>query len=241
MPIDFRGGDGFKKYEWNFGNGQKATESQTQTTYTNAGKYTVKLSVTDNNNCVATIVKPDYITAYPRPKVNFNYAPLEINLSLTTVQFTNFTIGDSTTRYRWDVDDVYETNSKDFTKIFHDSGNIKISLLAVNNWGCRDSSFQYVFVIDTFIIFVPNAFSPNADGINDEFKVGGLGIRNLEMTIYNRWGEKLFYRKDNSNSFSWDGSYLGETVPDGSYMFTIFARDSRNRPYFFKGMVTVLR
>lgn len=241
LEVDFVGGAGFKKYEWNFGNGQKASGQQVQTTYYNQGKKTVTLMVTDNNNCVATIIKPNYITSYPRPKVNFNYAPFEINLSLTPVQFTNFTVGDSIDHYRWDVEDIYETDAEDFTKIFQDSGNIKISLLAVNRWGCRDSSSQYVFVIDTFIIFVPNAFSPNADGINDEFKVGGLGIRHLEMTIYNRWGEKLFYRKDNSNSFSWDGTYLGETVQDGSYMFTILARDSRNRPYFFKGMVTVLK
>ena len=241
LEVDFSGGAGFKKYEWNFGNNQKASGQDVQTTYINQGKHTVSLTVTDNNNCVATIIKSDYITVYPRPKVNFNYSPFEINLSLTPVQFTNFTMGDSIDHYRWDVEDVYETDAENFTKIFHDSGNIKISLLAINRWGCRDSSSQYVFVVDTFIIFIPNSFSPNADGINDEFKVGGLGIRHLEMTIYNRWGEKLFYKKDNSNAFSWDGSYLGETVQDGSYMFTIFARDSRNRPYFFKGMITVLK
>ncbi len=241
LLVNFEGGAGFKKYEWNFGNSQKATGPLVQTVYTNDGKYTVALTVTDNNNCVATITKPNYITAYQRPVADFNYAPREINISVTPVQFTNFTTGDSIIRYRWDVDDVYESDLTDFSKIFTDSGNIKISLLAVNQWGCRDSTAQYIFVIDTFIIFIPNTFSPNYDGINDEFKVGGLGIRNMEMSIYNRWGEKLFYRKDDSNSFTWDGSYLGETVQEGTYMFTILARDQKKRPYYFKGMVTVLK
>lgn len=241
LAVNFEGGQGFKKYEWNFGNNQKATGQQSQTVYYGDGKYTVSLKVTDNNNCVATITKPDYITSYPRPKADFNYSPFEINMGITPVQFTNYTEGDSIKKYRWDVDDEFETDDENFTKIFTDSGNIKISLLAINQWGCRDSTTQYVFVIDTFIIFIPNAFSPNYDGINDEFKVGGIGIRNLEMTIYNRWGEKIFYRKEDSNSFSWDGTYLGERVQEGSYMFTIMARDSINRPYFFKGMVTVLR
>jgi gliding motility-associated-like protein len=241
LLVNFEGGQGFKSYEWNFGNSQKATGQQVQAVYNNDGKYTVSLKVTDNNNCVATITKPNYITSYPRPKVDFNYAPFEINMGVTPVQFTNFTTGDSIKNYRWDVEDIYETDDEHFTKVFYDSGNIKISLLAVNQWGCRDSTTQYIFVIDTFIIFIPNAFSPNYDGINDEFKVGGLGIRNLEMTIYNRWGEKLYYRNEPGNSFSWDGTYLGEQVQEGSYMFTIMARDSRNRPYFFKGMVTVLR
>ena len=241
LVVNFEGGQGFKKYEWNFGNSQKAAGQLAQTTYNKAGKYTVALTVTDNNNCVATITKPNFITSYPRPNVDFNYAPFEINLSFTPVQFTNFTTGDSIVRYRWDVEDEFETDAKNFTKIFNDSGNIKISLLAINQWGCRDSSQQYVFVIDTFIIFIPNAFSPNYDGINDEFKIGGIGIRDLEMTIYNRWGEKLYYRRGDSNTFSWDGTYLGEQVQEGSYMFTIMARDGRNRPYFFKGMVTVMR
>ncbi|MFM9944915.1 MAG: PKD domain-containing protein [Bacteroidia bacterium] len=241
LIVNFEGGQGFKKYEWDFGNKQKALGQLTQTVYSGDGKYTVTLKVTDNNNCVATINKPDYITTYQRPKADFNYAPFEINMSVTPVEFTNYTSGDSINNYRWDVEDVFETNNQDFSKIFYDSGNIKISLLAVNKWGCRDSTTQYIFVIDTFIIFVPNTFSPNADGINDEFRVGGIGIRNLEMTIYNRWGEKLFYRKDDSNSFGWDGTYLGETVQEGSYMFTISARDSKKHPYYFKGMVTVLK
>ena len=46
-------------------------------------------------------------------------------------------------------DDVFETDQHDFNKVFNDSGYIKISLMAENKWGCRDSTSQYIFVIDT--------------------------------------------------------------------------------------------
>jgi len=241
LLVNFNAAPGFIKYDWNFGNTQLGSGVSPQTLYASAGNYSVSLKVTDNNSCAVTITKSNLITVNPRPKADFNYSPREINLSITQVQFNNFSKGSSITQFRWDVDDVYETDHTDFSKVFHDSGNIKISLLAVNQWGCRDSISQYVFVIDTFIAFIPNAFSPNGDGINDEFKVGGIGIRYLEMTIYNRWGEKLFERSSNENNFGWDGIYLGEVVPQGAYMFTIRVADHIGRKYLFKGMVTVLK
>lgn len=241
LLVNFEAAPGYKKYEWDFGNGSTGSGVQTQSIYQTDGKYNVSLRITDNNNCYNIFSKPDYIEAYPRPKANFNYSPFEINLSITPVQFTNFSTGAGITSYRWDVDGVFETDQKDFSKIFHDSGYLKINLLAVNKWGCRDSTSQYIFVIDTFIIFIPNAFSPNQDGVNDQFTVGGIGIRYLDMTIYNRWGEKLFYRESGSNDFGWDGYYLDEVVQQGAYMYMIHAKDNRNRTYLFKGMVTVLK
>lgn len=240
LVVNFDAAAGYSKYEWDFGNSNKGLGSSTQTIYQKDGKYTVTLKVTDNNNCYNIFTKNDYITAHPRPKADFNYSPFEINLSITPVQFSNFSSGASITKYRWDVDDSFETDQPDFTKVFHDSGYIKISLMTENKWGCRDSISQYIFVIDTFIIFIPNAFSPNEDGVNDVFKVGGIGIRNLEMTIYNRWGEKLYNRSSPSNDFGWDGIYLDQYVQQGAYMYVIRAKDNRNRSYMFKGTVTVL-
>lgn len=241
LTVDFTATPGYTKYDWDFGNGKTGQGDILQSKYPNAGSYPISLKVTDINNCVSIVTKPNYITAHPRPQASFNYSPKQINLSLTTVQFTNFTVGSNISKYTWTVDNQFETNQQDFSKIFHDSGNIKISMIAENQWGCIDSTTQYIFVIDTFIIFIPNAFSPNNDGVNDIFKVGGIGIRYLEMNIYNRWGERLFTQKDDSNSFGWDGIYLDETVPQGAYMYTILARDNINRPYLFKGMVTVLK
>ncbi|MCC6721776.1 MAG: gliding motility-associated C-terminal domain-containing protein [Bacteroidia bacterium] len=241
LEVNFNATTGYKKYEWNFGDTKTGNSDTAINIYKKSGNYNVSLKVTDFNNCIVTISKPNFIQVYPRPKADFNYSPFEINMGITPVQFTNFSSGKNISKYQWSIDDEYETDQEHFSKVFADSGNIKISLLTVNSWGCRDSVSQYIFVIDTFIIFIPNAFSPNFDGINDEFKVGGIGIRNLEITIYNRWGEKLFYRSENSNTFGWDGIYLGEQVPQGTYFYTILARDNKKRKYLFEGTISVLR
>lgn len=67
-------------------------------------------------------------------------------------------------------------------------------------------------------IFIPNAFTPNNDGKNDVFKVRGKYINNVEMSIYNRWGELLFYSPNATEG--WDGTFQNENAPEGVY--TIF-------------------
>ena len=241
LTVDFKTDSGFKKYVWNFGNGQQGAGYKPQSIYPSDGEYTVTLTITNANNCVTVITKPNYITAYPRPKANFTYAPFEINMGITPVQFTNVSSGNNITAYRWDIDDVFETNDLNFSKTFNDSGNIKISLLAINQWGCRDSVSQNIFVIDTFLIFIPNSFSPNFDNINDVFKVGGIGIKDMDMTIYSRWGEILFSQSSVSNDIYWDGMYKGEVVQQGAYMYTLYVKDTDGRPYLFKGMIMLIK
>jgi PKD repeat protein len=129
LVVNYTAAPGFAQYDWNFGNSQSGSGISPQTLYASAGDYTVSLKVTDINSCAVTISKPNYINVYPRPKADFSYSPREINLSLTQVQFNNYSKGSNITEFRWDVDDVYETDQNDFSKVFHDSGNIKISLL----------------------------------------------------------------------------------------------------------------
>ena len=80
------------------------------------------------------------------------------------------------------------------TYIYTDSGNYVITLVAYSNNGCQnDTAYGIIKVIDgTITIYIPNAFSPNNDGINDVFDINGVGIANYHYSIYNRWGEEVF-------------------------------------------------
>jgi gliding motility-associated-like protein len=66
-------------------------------------------------------------------------------------------------------------------------------------------------------IFIPNSFTPNGDGLNDMLKVYGYKIREMQMVIFNQWGEKLFETRDQSRG--WDGTYKGKQQPSGVYMY----------------------
>ena len=88
-------------------------------------------------------------------------------------------------------------------------------------------------------IFVPTAFTPNGDGLNDQFKVVSQDIINIDMQIYSRWGERLFESKD--QNYGWDGTYKGVRVEDGAYLYLIEAQTTDMKWHTLNGTVTVLR
>jgi gliding motility-associated-like protein len=83
------------------------------------------------------------------------------------------------------------------------------------------STSNYAEVIPPVSIYIPSAFTPNGDGLNDAFFVKGEGIQNFRIFIYNRWGEVIF-ESDNAKS-QWDGNYQGKPVESGVYVYQVFA------------------
>ena len=99
------------------------------------------------------------------------------------------------------------------------------------------STSNYAEVIPPTSIFIPSAFTPNNDGINDDFGVKGEGIQNYQMLIYNRWGE-VIYSSTNPKEH-WDGNYNNAPVENGVYVYEVFAKGFGKRPK--TGSVTLLR
>ena len=88
-------------------------------------------------------------------------------------------------------------------------------------------------------LFLPNAFSPNSDNLNDYFEAVGVSIKEFQMVIYNRWGEQLF--ESNAIEKGWDGRYLGSECQQGVYVFMVNAKSINNKTFHKKGMLTLLR
>jgi gliding motility-associated-like protein len=88
-------------------------------------------------------------------------------------------------------------------------------------------------------LFVPNAFTPNGDGNNNVFKIVGAYIKDYELNIYNRYGEKIYtsYSLDDS----WDGMYKNETAQEGAYLVVINAKGLDYKAHNYSGTVTLLR
>ena len=85
-----------------------------------------------------------------------------------------------------------------------------------------DFSIPNLFKTDTIIhsVYIPNAFSPNGDGVNDVFSVSSPLLSSLNMQIYNRWGDEV-YNSGTSQWAGWDGTYMGTMQPAGTYLFFI--------------------
>jgi gliding motility-associated-like protein len=89
------------------------------------------------------------------------------------------------------------------------------------------------------IFFIPNAFSPNGDGNNDVFEINGLKIKEIDLNIFNRWGELVFSEK--SASPKWDGTYKGELQNPDVFIYHTFIVFFNNQVVQTKGSVTIIR
>jgi len=90
-------------------------------------------------------------------------------------------------------------------------------------------------------IFIPDAFTPNNDGLNDVFRVGNLGDYQVaEMSIYNRWGNLVYHVKDGENK-GWDGTYNGAPQDIGVYDYLVVISKPGGTLQYYKGTVTLIR
>ena len=95
---------------------------------------------------------------------------------------------------------------------------------------------NYAEVVPHSRLYIPNAFTPNNDGINDFFGVSGEGLQDYHIMIYNRWGEVIF---ESTNPHErWDGKFKGQPVQNDTYAYEVFAKDFENPK---TGSVSVLR
>jgi len=93
------------------------------------------------------------------------------------------------------------------------------TLEAKDALGCLSTATTNVLDLCEAKIYVPNIFSPNKDGKNDEFKIEGSNIKTFHLEIFDRWGELIYVSND--INVSWDGMYRGQIVEEGAYIWKI--------------------
>ncbi|HAD95827.1 MAG TPA: hypothetical protein DCG19_00395 [Cryomorphaceae bacterium] len=97
---------------------------------------------------------------------------------------------------------------------------VSLTLITVN--GCQDSALGQVAIASPepeMEPFIPNSFTPNGDGLNDQFYISVQGVQVFSIEIYNRWGQKVFYSHD--SQFKWSGDFAGQECIEGVYTYRI--------------------
>jgi gliding motility-associated-like protein len=119
--------------------------------------------------------------------------------------------------------------------------SITYRVLVSDQIGCTDSAFVTVRVFDVHPqIFVPTAFTPNGDGLNDVIRPLGVGIKKFEyFRIFNRWGQLVF--STTTNEDGWDGKIGGKEQGTATFVWITAGIDYLDRPFFRKGTVTLIR
>ncbi|NOR88558.1 MAG: PKD domain-containing protein [Bacteroidales bacterium] len=233
-------------YKWVFGfNDTIYTEVDSLLHRLNIGEYTIISMVESDLGCTGTdSISGFYV--FDKPFADFSYYPEDPSIKDPEVYFNDRSYGEvvPVEYYHWDFGDGRDTVGIDPVHIYQDTGLFNVLLTIQDENGCLDTASMNVFVDPVFSFYIPNAFSPNGNGINDDF--GPIGAyfadANYEFNIYSRWGELLFETKDPYER--WIGDYSkssGKIVPLGVYTWIIRVKDALGEEHLYKGMVTVVR
>lgn len=209
-----------------------------------SGLYDVQLVVTSPFGCIDSTTFIDYLTVHPKPVADFRHSPNPAYMFNPTVHLTNYSVnGDS---YEWFIQDGNPSFSQleHVQTMFPDglAGDYEVTLITTSEFGCIDTSTQIVIVLPEVLLYAPNTFTPDDDEFNQDWGVhiSGIDIFNFELLIFNRWGQIIWESHD--PAASWDGTFNGEYVQQGTYTWTIEAKDLVNdRKYEFNGFINVLK
>jgi gliding motility-associated-like protein len=126
---------------------------------------------------------------------------------------------------------------------FKDTGLYTIQQVVFHENGCTDTAVAKLDVIPVVTYFLPNAFTPNFDSRNDVYKGVGIveGMTDFELSIWARWGERVFYTRDPDEGWNGRKHNSGDDLPDGVYVCVVKYTDPRSNPVEIKEFATLLR
>ena len=143
-------------------------------------------------------------------------------------------------RWNWTFGNEYSTFIQNPSYTFQDTGQYPVRLVVTNNIGCKDSLTLLVDVEPIVTYFLPNAFTPNNDGKNDEFIGKGqfYGIKDFKFKIWNRWGELIF--ETNNPEEGWNGTYKGALLNPAAFVYVIKAKHPLQE-WILSGEINLIR
>ncbi|MCB0479419.1 MAG: PKD domain-containing protein [Crocinitomicaceae bacterium] len=229
-------------FVWDFGDGTFSREKNPTHKYLKEGNYIVKLSLrSEINNEVISDQAQEYVTIYSNPKASFVIQENENNNAIPEFDFINTT--NSGTEWIWDFGDNSTSTKKDPSHTYRKKGVYKVSLVAKNEYGCQSKVTKNITVENDYNLLAPTGFTPNGDGLNDNFIPKALEIMNVEFTmnIYHKNGQ--MYYKTNQVSRPWDGRYMmdNQNAPEGAYVWVVQLKNKNGETEVYRGSVTLLR
>jgi gliding motility-associated-like protein len=232
-------------WNWNFGDGSTNSTLQNPThCFSGEGSYTVTLTSTSGDGCVSTHVINNMITVHPIPVAAFT-APASASIVSPVITFENTSTGASS--YTWNFGDMLNTNEPNTstavnpTHVYGEVGTYCIQMVATSSYGCADTADLCVVIDPEFSFYIPNAFTPNGDGINDEFFPKGDFFLEYEMFIYDRWGNMIFFSDDIDKHWKGNINNGSEIAMQDTYVYVINIVDLHNKKKKFIGSVTIVK
>ena len=236
-------------YLWDFGGISESYKENPTFTFYEAGNFAVKLIVhgpggTDNQTYIVSVketpnayidVRPAFVFVNDAPVKGFNFSSDTVNPS-----------------YLWDFGDGTTYDALEPTHVYTEPGRYDVTLTITNDNACKDSyTFSYIEVEPAGELIFPNVFRPNPNNPsggeyrpgqdNNEIFFPGVfdQVIEYELTIYNRWGERIFISK--KVSIGWDGYVNGKLAEQGVYIWQVRGKYANGKTFNRNGDITLLR
>jgi gliding motility-associated-like protein len=222
-------------YLWNLGNGQTSTLRTPPTqVYPTAGTYKISLSV-NSAQCPTpmNVLSRNLLIEKPKPALNYpvRYAVINYPLDLEARQFGETAL--------WSPGTFLDTR-EGYKPVFNGSSDQTYTIEIRTESGCVTIDTQVVKTVKQADIYVPTAFTPNGDGMNDHLRPIFMGIKELKyFRVFNRWGQLVYDRK--TELPGWDGNVSGSPQGSQVVVWVIEGVGLDNRVIKKKGTSTLVR
>ncbi len=209
--------------EWTFGDGKTSGNVNPTHCFTaedggDSRTFPIALKVTTPDGCVDSTGTRERITVHANPIADFTINDQTLDYLDPVVYIENMSIGGQF--FDWDFGDSTTTIMMDpFEHEYAEPGYYVITLDVASQFGCLDQVSEELIIERHQTLFVPTSFSPNGDGLNDWFFIEGEDLEEMELWIYDRWGNELFYGKN--EGARWNGKVGSKMSPIGVYGFVL--------------------
>lgn len=237
FQLNISSPDSIVSMAWLSTQGQTGANQMQKFCFNESGLQGASVTITDFYGCKNTIDATQTVQVYPVPVAAFTYDPNKADIinpeyrfyqQSTDAAFSHWTFGDGNVSFEYEPSHRYQ-----------DTGRYEVCLRVTSGFNCVDRVCKKLDVLPFPTYYAPNIFTPNGDGVNDEFKLYFTYVKEFYMEIYNRWGELLFTSADHERG--WDGTYKFTPVQDDTYVWKARFRNSLDQVKTEIGRVTLVR
>jgi len=226
-----------QQWNWNFGDGKNSAQQNPSHVYSTGGSFTATIQAVASNGCasasLAMPVKIDRLT------INAGNDTVVVKNIPFTLQGAAASAIASNLSYNWQPTTGLN-NPTVLQPVSILQNDIVYHLTVQSDAGCVATDSVKITVFAKAAIYVPSAFTPNNDGLNDLLLPKYAGMKELKFfKVFNRWGQQVFYTTDMSKG--WDGMLNGKPQPTGSYVWVVNAVDVDGKLHMLKGTIIIIR
>lgn len=226
---------------WDFGDGNIGEGVSPYHFYQDTGVFSITLDLTSPIGCTTDTFFENLITMLPSAVAGFDYNPNEVTSFSPEVSFIDES--QEAAAFYWNFNNSDFSIEQNPVHTFIDTGMVVVTQIVTHASGCRDTSFAFLDIVPKVSYFLPNAFTPNLDGVHDEYKGKGItfGIQSFNMSVWNRYGEMVFETDDVNQGWNGRKNNSGQESPEGVYMVFVEYLTPRNEKVELRSYATLLR